>query len=280
MAETTDPQSETVDTAVAHDEPQQTPETPRKYKVKVDGLESEVDETELINSYQKGRSADKRFQEASDLRKQLETFVENAKADPTQLLEQLGHNPKDWARNLLIAEIELEEQEKDPNLKRIAGLEKKLNELEKGEQSKKQLELAKIAEAEETALVAKIDNEIGKTLEEMGFLAGSAPAELIADIAEQMLAEYKLSKTSIDSKEALARTKQSYSRRLSAISKNKPEAILDLIPSEYLDKIAEAYMKKRQPKVVPALKSPTPAIVQTKDQALQKELEDFFKRKS
>jgi len=280
MTETTEPQAENVEPAVVQEEPQQTPETPRKYKVKVDGLESEVDEAELINSYQKGRSADKKFQEAADLRKQLETFVENVKADPAQLLEQLGHNPKEWARNLLLAEIEAEEQEKDPNLKRIAGLEKKLSELEKGEASKKQLQLEEIAKAEESALVMKIDNEIGKTLEEMGFLAGTAPAELIADIAEQMLAEYKLSKTSIDSNEALARTKQSYSRRLAAISKNKPDAILDLIPSEYLDKIAEAYMKKRQPKSVPTIKSNTPAIVPTKDQELTKQLEDFFKRKS
>ena len=280
MTETTDPQSENVEPAVVQEESQQAPEAPRKYKVKVDGFESEVDETELINSYQKGRSADKKFQEAADLRKQLETFVENVKADPAQLLEQLGHNPKEWARNLLLAEIEAEEQEKDPNLKRIAGLEKKLTELEKGEASKKQLQLEEIAKAEESALVTKIDNEIGKTLEEMGFMAGTAPAELIADIAEQMLAEYKLSKTSIDSKEALARTKQSYSRRLAAISKNKPDAILDLIPSEYLDKIAEAYMKKRQPKSVPTIKSNTPAIVPTKDQELTKQLEDFFKRKS
>lgn len=279
MSETPAPQAENVETPVTQEEIQ-TPETPRKYKVKVDGFESEVEESELINSYQKGRSADKRFQEASDLRKQLETFVENAKADPYQLLEQLGHNPKDWARNLLLAEIEAEEQEKDPNLKRIAGLEKKLNDLEKGEQSKKQLQLEEIAKAEESALVAKIDNEIGKTLEEMGFMAGTAPAELIADIAEQMLAEYKLSKTSIDSKEALSRTKQSYSRRLAAISKNKPDAILDLIPSEYLDKIAEAYMKKRQPKSVPTIKSNTPAIVPTKEQETIKQLEDFFKRKS
>lgn len=279
MTDTPAPQAENVE-PIAPQEEVQIPEAPRKYKVKVDGLESEVEESELINSYQKGRSADKRFQEASDLRKQLETFVENAKADPTQLLEQLGHNPKEWARDLLLAEIEAEEQGKDPNLKRIAGLEKKLNELEKGEESKKKLQLEAIAKAEETALVIKIDDEIGKTLEEMGFLAGTAPAELIADIAEQMLAEYKLSKTSIDSKEALSRTKQSYSRRLAAISKNKPDAILDLIPSEYLDKIAEAYMKKRQPKSVPTIKSNTPAIVPTKDQETIKQLEDFFKRKS
>lgn len=279
MTDTAAPQAENVETAPKQ-EVKEIPETPRKYKVKVDGLESEVEEAELINSYQKGRSADKRFQEASDLRKQLELFVENAKADPTQLLEQLGHNPKDWARNLLLAEIEAEEQEKDPNLKRIAGLEKKLNELEKLESTKKQQMAEEAAKAEESQLVARIDTEIGKTLEEMGFVSGTAPAELIADIAEQMLAEYKLSKTSIDSKEALSRTKQSYSRRLAAISKSKPDAILELIPSEYLDKIAEAYMRKRQPKSVPTLKSNTPAIMPTKEQETIKQLEDFFKRKS
>lgn len=277
MTENLQPQAE-----VVAEEVQDAPKIPetKRYKVKVDGIESEVDENELVNSYQKGRSADKKFQEAADLRKQLEAFVDNVRANPNQLLEQLGHDPKEWAKQLLLKEIEQEEQESDPNLKRIANLEKKLTDLEGAEKAKKASEAELNAKAEESALVSRIDDEIGKTLEDMGFITGSAPAELIADIAEQMLAEYKFSKTSLNAKEALSRTKDSYSKRLTAISKVKPDAILELIPSEYLDKIAEAYISKRKSKEVPSLKSFVPAAPESKEKEIQKQLEDFFKRKS
>jgi len=259
--------------------PEPTPEV-RKYKVKVDGAEAEVDETELVASYQKGRSADKRFQEAAELKKQVLDFVENIKNNPTELLSQLGHDPKEWARQLLLAEIEAEEALKDPNAKRIAGLEKKLQELENMESKKAQELKAKQEEAEIAATVEKIDADISETLVSLGFKQGEAPAELLYDLADQMLAEYKLSKRSMSAKEALDRTKSSYSKRLTAISKASPDAILELIPQEYLDKIAESYAKKRQPKTVPSVRTSTPAIGQARESEVKKELEEFFRRKS
>lgn len=257
-------------------EQEQAPEI-KRYKVKVDGVESEVDESELVNSYQKGRSADKKFQEAADLRKQLEAFVENVRSNPNELLQQLGHNPKEWAKQLLLAEIENEANEADPNLKRVAELEKKLSALEKTEKEKRDAEAANQSKIEEAAIVERIDTEIAHAFKEMGVTKPTA--ELVADVAEQMLAQYKLDKQPLDSKKALSRAKDSFINRVKSHTNGAPEALLEMLPPEYLDKIAEAYLSKRKPKEVPSLKSYTPAV-ESKEKETNKSLNDFFKRKS
>lgn len=280
MSETqTEPASVENEQLEVSEKPEISAPEPRKFKVKVDGIESEVHEEELVRSYQKSQSADKRFSEAAELRKQLETFVENVRANPSLLLQELGHDPKQWARQLVLQEIEEEEQAKDPNMRRIASLEKKLQEFETLESRKRSQEAEQLAQQQEMEILSKLDSGISSALEEMGFSSGNVPAELVCDVAEQMLAEYKLSKKQLEPREALSRAKQSYSKRISAITKSNPEAILEFIPPEYLDKIAEAYMKKRQPKSTPNVKSATPTIGSVKEKHLS-DLENFFKRKN
>lgn len=82
----------------------------KKYKVKVDGVEAEVDEDELIRSYQLRKVSDKRLQEATQARKQAEEFVSLLKSDPIKLLKdpRIGHDVKKLAEEYLMAELEQE----------------------------------------------------------------------------------------------------------------------------------------------------------------------------
>lgn len=52
--------------------PDATPAEIRKWKVKVDGTEAEVDETELLRGYERSKGAHKRFEEAARERKAVE----------------------------------------------------------------------------------------------------------------------------------------------------------------------------------------------------------------
>ncbi len=52
-----------------------TPAEIRKFKVKIDGAEREVEESELVARYQKEATAEKRFEEAAKIRKQAEAVV-------------------------------------------------------------------------------------------------------------------------------------------------------------------------------------------------------------
>src|SRR5439155_16062490 len=58
----------------------------RKLKLKVDGREEELPEEEVVKWAQMGRAAQKRFQEASEKRKQAEDFIRMLKEDPISVL--------------------------------------------------------------------------------------------------------------------------------------------------------------------------------------------------
>jgi hypothetical protein len=82
----------------------------KRYKVKIDGAESEVDEDELVRSYQLRKVSDKRLQEATQSRKQAEEFVNLLKNDPIKLLSdpRIGHDVKKLAEEYLMKELENE----------------------------------------------------------------------------------------------------------------------------------------------------------------------------
>lgn len=54
------------------------------FKVKVDGEESEVDQEELVRGYQLARTSHKRFQEASQYKKDADKIIESLDKDPIQ----------------------------------------------------------------------------------------------------------------------------------------------------------------------------------------------------
>lgn len=58
----------------------------RKFKVKINGLEDEVDEEELIRSYQKERAAEKKFEEAAQMRKSFDGLKKRFEEDPISAL--------------------------------------------------------------------------------------------------------------------------------------------------------------------------------------------------
>lgn len=82
----------------------------RKYKVKVDDAEREVDEAELLRGYSHAQSANQRFQEASKIRKQAETFIERLKSDPKSILTnpKLGIDFRKIAEEYVLEQMEAE----------------------------------------------------------------------------------------------------------------------------------------------------------------------------
>ena len=99
---------------------------PKKYRVKVDGEEFEVDEEELKLSYSKAKAADKRFREASQLKKQAEHFVSLLRTDPIKVLTdpRLGMDFRAIAEQYLVSQ--LEEEGLDPKEKELRDYKAKL----------------------------------------------------------------------------------------------------------------------------------------------------------
>lgn len=124
--------------------PKETPqqiaqEIARKFKVKIDGAEREVDEAELIRGYSHQQAANKALQEGKSLRKQSEELVALLK-DPVRFFEiakQLGHDPRQLSENYLV-EI-LNEESMDPKERENKYLRKELEARKAVEEEKRKL---------------------------------------------------------------------------------------------------------------------------------------------
>lgn len=121
---------------------------PRRYKLKVDGAEEDVDEDTLIGLAQKGKSADKRFREASEMEKRNQAFIEAIRKDPDAVLEHMG--PEAYERAILRAV-----NSKKPEVQKAAerAFQKLLDDANMPEDEKRRRDLdqreAKLREIEE-----------------------------------------------------------------------------------------------------------------------------------
>jgi len=121
--------------------PAPTPAEIRKLKLKVEGQELELPESEVIARAQQSTVAAKRFQEAAQLRKQAEEVLKFAKENPTEFFKRTGMNARQWAEEYLIGELKREQM--TPEQKKAAENEEKLKEYaqkEKDEADRKKRE--------------------------------------------------------------------------------------------------------------------------------------------
>lgn len=126
----------------------------RKYKVKVNGEEIEVDEDELTRGYQIRKASDKAFQEAAEMRKKADAFFNALKDDNKlgEILQALGKDPRAMAENYLAQVLEYEML--SPEQKRIKELELQNQRLTQTERERQ----IKIQQAqEERAMSSKAD---------------------------------------------------------------------------------------------------------------------------
>jgi hypothetical protein len=145
-------------------EPKVTPEI-KKYKVKVDGKDTEVTEDELIRGYAHATAANRKFQEAAMSRKQAEEFIGMLKTDPIKVLKdpRLGHDARKLAEEFLVAEMQKEMM--TPEQKELMESKEKLRAFE--DQKKAEEKAKEEAQFEElkTKYTEEISSDIIKALE-------------------------------------------------------------------------------------------------------------------
>jgi hypothetical protein len=124
-------------TQKAKPKPEPKPEK-RKLRVKIDGEEADVDEEELVRDYQKFRAAEKRFQEASRMRKEADALIDLLRNDPVKALEHpaIGKNFKELAEEFLIEQLKREQL--TPEQRELMDTKQKLAELERQQEMAKQ----------------------------------------------------------------------------------------------------------------------------------------------
>jgi hypothetical protein len=110
----------------------------RKFKVKVNGQEQEVDENELLRGYSHQQAANKILQEGKAARKQAEEFIAMMK-DPSKFYEvaaKLGHNPRELSEKYLVSQ--LEDEMLDPRDRELRDAKTKLKHIEDMERQQRE----------------------------------------------------------------------------------------------------------------------------------------------
>lgn len=140
----------------------------RKFKVKVDGEELEVDEDELKRGYSHQKAANKLFQEAKMGRKQAEEFVMMMR-DPKTFFEtakKLGHDPRELAEKYLANQ--LEDELMDPKDKELRELKEFKTQKERDEAEAKQKEEQKLVETLKTKFAKEYSDQFVGALQQSG----------------------------------------------------------------------------------------------------------------
>jgi hypothetical protein len=161
-----------------------------RVKIKVDGEEVEVTLDQAVREYRRRAAADKRFQEASEIRKSAEAVMEKLKTNPWEALRQLGIDPDKAAADRIMAKIEEEKlaAENPSELERRRAIEQ----LEKEQAAKKALE-KQIEEAEikkkREEIRGRIDKQFTAALKEEKLPATPYTVARMADIVARNLRE-------------------------------------------------------------------------------------------
>jgi len=136
----------------------------KAWKLKVGGKEIEIDdEDELIKRAQMGYSADEKWQEASRMRKEMESFFHALQQDPGSALDQMGFDVDALAEQHIQRRIE--EMQKSPEQLERENLQREIEKL-KNEREKEQEE-ARSAEIQrmQDQYAVQIENDISDALD-------------------------------------------------------------------------------------------------------------------
>ena len=125
------------------------PET-KKFKVKINGAEQELDESEIVRLAQLGKSAYKKFEEAAAERKKVESFKNGLKSNFVDTLKkmapELGLDPsqvRQMVEDYLVDQIKLEQM--TPDQRKNYNIEQELKSLKEKEHYRNQEEEARQA---------------------------------------------------------------------------------------------------------------------------------------
>lgn len=142
----------------------------KKWKLVVDGKEEEVDEPELVRRAQKAKGAELRFQEAAQLRKQLETVastLKNPKEVFNFLKNEFGYDPKKLASEFLY-ENYVRPETMTPEQKKMAEIEQRALAAEEQLKQFQEKEQQAQMQVQVQAALESLNKEMGEALQESG----------------------------------------------------------------------------------------------------------------
>jgi hypothetical protein len=151
------PATQPIDLSGQSTSQQQAQAAERMLKLKMNGKEVSMPESEVIKYAQQGKVSDQRFQEAAKIRQEAEAIVKYAKENPTEFFKKTGMNAREWAENFLMQELQRESE--SPEQRKNRENEEKLRQYENTEKQRK--------EQEHKAQMQKLEQEHGQRYDQL-----------------------------------------------------------------------------------------------------------------
>ncbi len=139
----------------------------RKWKLKVNGQERELGESELLRRAQLGYSADEKFQQASEMRQMTEQFFDALKKNPLAVLThpELGINFREVAEGYLAKELQREML--PPEQRELEDLREFKRKQEEDAQTREQEQMTQTQQNEARQLQARAAKEYDTKITEV-----------------------------------------------------------------------------------------------------------------
>lgn len=251
----------------------------RKFKVKVNNQEMEVDERELITGYQTRKASDEKFRQGSELSKKamdIHREYDEMAQDPEKFFRKNGKDPHEWAEQILLKKLKLEQM--SPEQREALEIRQENERLKKEKADRdKELDDVKLKGVTSQAVQA-LDTELATALQAAN-LDKIEPA-FIARVADKMLAYHdKTGGERMPAAKAVELVKAETEAAVLAMAKRLPVDELMRLLSDQSDAIRKHFVSQvvdngpmRQPKArnaEPVRAKPAPKRTST---------EDFFKK--
>ncbi len=219
----------------------------KKYTPKVNGrqLEIELDpnnDEEMLKYLQKAMAADEKFQEAAQLRKNVEALVNELRTNPKAILmhPELGIDVKQLATEILNEEIE--EMQKSPEQRELEKLKKELEAKTKREQQlEEEKRNAEMQRLQEQAF-KQFDDEITDALSK-----SSLPKSpyVVKRIADTLIEAVNLGYTDTTVQQIMPIIEQQISKEIQNMFETMPEEMMEqLIGKQNLSRMRKSRLAK------------------------------------
>lgn len=219
----------------------------KKYKVKVDDKEVEVDENELLAGYQMRKASQKRFEEAARLKKEAEQKMEYIKKNPAKALEDLGFDVEKLASDYLLERIE--EKELTPEQRKLKEYEKKLRDYEEKERSIKEAQ-----EREEAArLASKYEEDYSKKIKDALSTSGLPQTPYTIKRMAQIMIHALEEGYELSPQDAVGIVREDYLSDIKElVGQADGNTLLSLLGKDVADKIRKTELAKVKAKTPPS----------------------------
>lgn len=258
----------------------------KKYKIVTDGVEEEVTEKELIAMAQKGKSSDKRFQEASQIKKEAKQLLEMVR-NPEQL-EELLSDPAIWGDQRKVVEFaqkvlakQMENEQKSPDVLRAEKAEKELQMIR--DQQKRDNEEREKAEYESfvNTQAAQLETQITEAIESSGMPKSPFVLKRVAQVLQSALQQDK----QISPKQAMSIARREMEKDLKEFFEVAPDEVMEsLINAEKIRGLRNRQLSKikAQQKAAPDAPSKAKDVAEASSAPKKSEkisMRDFLRKK-